>query len=447
MNRLHKGFRQHLRKGSGVIKPQAISGFPEYTPDVQLAAQTMLDGIRRQFELYGFVPIETPVIERLEVLLAKGGDTDKEMYLLSRMDPQEDAAEPKLGMHYDLTVPFARYVAQHFGSLVFPFKRYQMQPCWRGERPQEGRFRQFLQCDIDVVAVDNLPLAFDAEIPLVAYEVLAAMNVGNFAFRLSNRKIMVGYLEGLGFEGAAIQGVTRTLDKLEKIGRAKVLAMLEEQGVAAEVAPRCLEIATICTTDLSFADQVRGLGVSNERLEKGLEELTAVMKPLLAAHSGGFMADLSVTRGLDYYTGTVYEIRWTDFPKLGSIGAGGRYDDLASNYTRQKLPGVGLSLGFSRIFAKLVAEGRLPAGPKCPTKVLVTWLGETNEAALAAARGLRAKGIPTEVFHEPAKLTKQLNYANKKAIPFVYFDTDGEMKNMVSGEQVKVTVADWNLPA
>ncbi len=426
-----------------MIKPQSISGFPEYTPEVQLAAQGMLDRIRRQFELYGFVPIETPVIERLEVLLAKGGDTDKEMYLLSRMDPEVDAAEPKLGMHYDLTVPFARYVAQHFGSLVFPFKRYQIQPCWRGERPQEGRFRQFLQCDLDVVANENLPLSFDAEIPLVAYEILQEMKIGSFSFRISNRKIMVGYLEGLGFATDEIQGVTRILDKLEKIGRDKVIEALMATGVNEQKAPQCLEIATICTNDLSFADRVRALGVTNERLEQGLEELTSVMRTLIAAHPEGFLADLSVTRGLDYYTGTVYEVRWNDHPKLGSIGAGGRYDDLASHYTKQKLPGVGMSIGFSRIFSKLAASGRFAEAPKTPTQVLVTWLDGTNEKAMAAARVLRRRGIPTEVFHEPAKLTKQLNYANKKAIPYVWFDTDGEVKDMRSGEQRKASPEDF----
>jgi len=418
-----------------VIKPQSISGFPEYTPEVQLAAQGMLDRIRRQFELYGFVPIETPVVERLEVLLAKGGDTDKEMYLLARMDPEADAAEPKLGMHYDLTVPFARYVAQHFGSLVFPFKRYQIQPCWRGERPQEGRYRQFLQCDLDVVANETLPLSFDAEIPLVAYEILKDMEIGSFSFRLSNRKIMVGYLEGLGFAADEIVGVTRSLDKLEKIGRGKVIEMLQAQGVNEQKAAQCLEIATIATTDLSFAERVRSLGVQHAGLEQGLDELTQVMRTLLAAHPDGFLADLSVTRGLDYYTGTVYEVRWNDHPKLGSIGAGGRYDDLASNYTRQKLPGVGMSLGFSRIFSKLAASGRFQNAPKCPTQVLVTWLDETNEKAMRAAHTLRRRGIATEVYHEPAKLTKQLNYANKKAIPYVWFDTDSEVKDMRTGEQ------------
>lgn len=426
-----------------MIKPQSISGFPEYTPEVQLAAQGMLDRIRRQFELYGFVPIETPVVERLEVLLAKGGDTDKEMYLLTRMDPAADAAEPKLGMHYDLTVPFARYVAQHFGSLVFPFKRYQIQPCWRGERPQEGRYRQFLQCDIDIVGADSLALSFDAEIPLVGYEVLAGMDIGSFSFRLSNRKIMVGYLEGLGFASDEIQGVTRSLDKLEKIGREKVIEALMAQGVNERKAPQCLEIATICTPDLSFADKVRALGVTNERLEQGLEELTAVMRTLTAAHPEGFLADLSVTRGLDYYTGTVYEVRWNEHPKLGSIGAGGRYDDLASNYTRQKLPGVGMSLGFSRIFAKLAASGRFADAPKCPTQVLVTWLDASSEKAQHVARVLRSRGIATEVYHEPAKLTKQLNYANKKAIPYVYFDTDGEVKDMRLGEQRPVSPEDF----
>lgn len=424
-----------------LVRPQSISGFAEYLPAEQRAAQHLQDQIRRQFELYGFTPIETPVVERLEVLLAKGGDTDKEMFLLQRLDP-EGEAEAKLGLHYDLTVPFARYVAQHFGQLSFPFKRYQMQYCWRGERPQEGRYRQFLQCDIDVVALDKLALSFDSEIALVAWEVLRKLNIGDFDMRLSNRKITEGYLRGLGLgEGVPMAVVTRWLDKLEKIGPDKVVAQLKELGV--EQAERALALAQIKSRDLSFVDQVRQLGVQHQQLDQGLEEMTQVMQRLLAEHEQGFLVDLSVTRGLDYYTGSVYEIRWNEHPGLGSIGAGGRYDDLAGNYTNHHLPGVGLSLGFTRIFSKLLGSPRLPLPAPTPTQVLVTWLEPGPEKSRQVAAQLRARGICAESYHEGGKLNKQLQYANRKQIPYVLFEADMEIKDMRSGQQGPVDLANW----
>lgn len=421
-----------------LVRPKSISGFAEYLPAEQRAAQRLLQRIQRQFELYGFTPIETPAVERLEVLLAKGGDTDKEMFLLQRLDPEAES-EAKLGLHYDLTVPFARYVAQHFGQLTFPFKRYQMQPCWRGERPQDGRFRQFLQCDIDVVALDKLPLAFDSEIPLVAFEVLKSLDIGEFDFRISNRKITEGYLRGLGLgEQQPISHVTRWLDKLEKIGPEKVTQGLRELGI--EQPERALALAQIRSRDLSFVDQVKALKVQNPQLEQGLEELTQVMQRLYAEHQQGFLVDLSVTRGLDYYTGSVYEIRWNEYPTLGSIGAGGRYDDLAGNYTSHHLPGVGLSLGFTRIFSKLVSSQPLP--PPTPTQVLVTWLEESPETSRRIAAELRKQGICCESYHEGGKLQKQLQYANRKQIPFVFFEADMEIKDMRSGVQQKVRLED-----
>ena len=428
-----------------VVKPQSITGFPEYSPVAQRQAQAMLTKIRRLFELHGFTPIETPAVERLEVLLAKGGDTDKEMYILQRLEAAAEEGEAKLGLHYDLTVPFARYVAQHLGTLAFPFKRYQMQPCWRGERPQDGRFRQFLQCDIDVVNIDRLPLSFDADVPLVALEVLHSLDLGSFDFRISNRKILEGFLLGLGFgTEVPLTSITRLLDKLEKIGRAKVLEGLSQLGITSESAEQCLAIAGITARDLSFLDQVQKLGVKHDRLELGLQELATVVERLRQDVAEGVLVDLSVTRGLDYYTGSVYEIRWNDYPGLGSIGAGGRYDDLAGNYTNQNLPGVGLSLGFTRIFSKLSADGRLPKLPPTPTQVLVTWLDSDPVKAQTVARTLRGRGIASEVFHEAAKLTKQLQYAHKKEIPYVYFEVDGQIKNMVTGEQVDADPALWS---
>ncbi|MBI3926982.1 MAG: histidine--tRNA ligase [Armatimonadetes bacterium] len=425
-----------------IVKPASISGFPEFTPGVQMVAVQQLDRIRKIFELHGFVPVETPVVERLEVLLAKGGDADKEMYVLQRLHAEDDS-EASLGLHYDLTVPFARYVAQHFNELVFPFRRYQMQYCWRGERPQEGRFRQFFQCDVDVVAVDQLELSFDAEIPLVVYEALRALEIGDFDLRISNRKILQGYLEGLGVE--KVQEVTRILDKLDKIGRDNVLRALAEQGLSQELGEKSLQIGAISTRDSSFVERVLGLGVRSSLLQQGLEELAAVLDTLNRSVGGGCLADLSVTRGFDYYTGTVYEARWREFPEVGSIAAGGRYDDLASSYTNTRVPGVGMSVGFSRIFAKLAAENRLPEHlPRCPTRVLVAWLDPAGpERAREIARQLRSRGVNTEVYHRPGKIVKQLKYADRKGIPFVLFDTDAQVKDLRSGEQYAVDLERW----
>lgn len=427
-----------------IVKPSAIGGFPEYTPVQQRQAQRLLDLTRQTFELYGFTPIETPAVEKLEVLLAKGGDTDKEMFLLRRLEEEADSkGDRSLGLHYDLTVPFARYAAQHLGHLSFPFKRYQMQPCWRGERPQDGRFRQFLQCDIDVVSLDKLPMCFDAEVVLVAVAALRHFPIDGFDFRISNRKILEGFITGLSPE-LPLQLVTRILDKRDKIGLDKVRQGLLDLNLNNEQAEKCLQVASIATKDLSFVDQVLALGVRNEKLESGLNELQWLMQRLWDEGITEAQVDLAVTRGLDYYTGSVYEVRWSQFPGLGSIAAGGRYDDLAGNYTNQHLPGVGLSIGFTRIFSKLLGENRLPALPPTPTQVLITWLDEDDSKAREAARALRSRGIACEIFHESGKLTKQLNYANKKSIPYVYFDTDGEMKNMTSGQQGKVDLSHWS---
>ncbi len=425
-----------------VLKPKAISGFPEYSPAVQWVADLLVARIRKTFELHGFVPIETPAVERLEVLQAKGGDVDKEMYVLQRLHAVEGADKPKYGLHYDLTVPFARYVAAHFNELVFPFKRYQIQPCWRGERPQEGRYRQFVQCDIDVVCVESLPLVFDCEVPLIMYEALRALEIGPIEFRISNRKILQGYLAGLGI--TSIQAVTRILDKLDKIGSDQVLAALIDDGIPSDTARQALRLAEISASDSTFRDQVHSLGVTSSLMEKGLDELEEVIDFLNRVIPGAVKADLSVTRGFDYYTGTVYEVTWPEFPEIGSIAAGGRYDDLASCYTKTKLPGVGMSLGFSRIFGKLVSTGRLPKVPPCPTTVLVTWLDASGpQKAHRLARKLRSRGINTEVYHRPGKLVRQLKYADKKGIPYVVFDTDEEVKDMRTGEQMPFDVDTW----
>ena len=435
-----------------IYRPRPISGFPEWLPEQRLVEQRWMDHIRTVFESYGFCSIETPSVEELDVLTAKG-EVDKEIYTIQRLQADEaDKSEARLALHFDVTVPFARYVAQHFNDLDFPFKRYQMQRVWRGERPQDGRFREFYQCDIDVINVDHLPLHFDAEIPAVAMKCVAGLNIGPIRLHVSNRKILDGYLAGLGIEDRV--PVIRILDRFDKIGSDGVTAALEaELGFDADSAAKCLALASIQTTDGGFADQVRGLGVEHDTLTEGLEELSFVIDYLNRALPGAdILADLSIARGFDYYTGTVYEGRFTEHPGFGSVLAGGRYDDLAGSYINRKLPGVGISIGLTRIFGKMVSEGTLPIGAKTPTEILVVLPTEDRRAMVAdTARQLRDRGHKVEMFHGPVKIARQIAYASKKGIPYVWFppfddDQHHEVKDMTSGVQQAADPASWTMP-
>jgi histidyl-tRNA synthetase len=433
-----------------IYKPKPVSGFPEWLPEHRAVEMDWMDKIRGVFESYGFCNIETPAVEEIDVLLAKG-ETDKEIYTITRL--QADAADDKearLALHFDLTVPMARYVAQHFGDLVFPFKRYQIQKSWRGERPQKGRFREFYQCDIDVINIDNLPLHFDAELPAVMYEAYTKLGIPPVELRLSNRKIVMGYLQGLGVND--VMSVTRQLDKLDKIGPDGVIATLAGQGIPEATAKKCLAIAEIRTDDASFGERLAALGVKHELMEKGVEELGFVMRNLLHLPKGSVKADLSIIRGFDYYTGTILEAYLKD-TTFGAVGSGGRYDDLAGSFIHQKLPGIGVSIGVTRLFSKMLDEGLVKPGPKAPTEVLVILPEESRrgEAALTA-QTLRARGLKVEMFHSDAKLKRQLAYAEKKGIPFVWFPPfkDGqphEVKNMSTGEQAQAKPEDWRIKA
>jgi histidyl-tRNA synthetase len=434
-----------------IYKPQPISGFPEWLPEVRIIEQQWFDHIRRVFESYGFCSIETPSVEALDVLRAKG-EVDKEIYVIERLHKEEsDDSEARLALHFDQTVPFARYVAQHFNELVFPFKRYQMQRVWRGERPQAGRFREFYQCDIDVIGVDQLPLHFDAEMPAIIWDVLSGlkgMEKQSIQLRISNRKILIGYCEGLGIE--TVEDVIRSIDKLEKIGVDAVQKQLHEHGLNDEQAAAILEMAQIKTADPAV---IRAFAVQahkryNITLE-GVEELAFVMEQLAHLPKDAAVADLSIVRGLDYYTGTVYETVFTDDPTYGSICSGGRYDDLAGSYISRHLPGVGISIGFSRLFDRLRLEGVFETGAKSPAHVLVVLPREDLRAlASQTAQTLRARGFNVEQYHAPQKLQKQLAYAEKKGIDYVWFPPfeDGqphEIKNMKAGIQTPADPSAW----
>lgn len=435
-----------------IVRPAPVSGFTEWLPEVRLIELAWIDRIRDAFERYGFCSIETPSVEALEVLMAKG-ETSQEVYTLRRLQGGEDDSDARLGLHFDLTVPFARYVAQHFNDLVFPFKRYQIQRVWRGERPQEGRYREFTQCDIDIINVDHVPLYFDAELPRIVHEILTGLGIGPFSIDFNNRKVLQGFYEGLGVNDPV--AVIRAVDKLDKIGEAGVAAILTgKAGLSEEQTRACLKLAQVRGTDSSVVEQVAALGPKSDLLAEGLEELAYVMEALSDLPEGSIRADLSIARGLDYYTGTVYEGKLLDYPTYGSICSGGRYENLAGSFIRRSLPGIGISIGLTRIFAKLLAEGKLPVGgPKCPSDVLV--VVPSNERARLAgqtAAELRARGLKVELYHEADKLGRQIRYASRKRIPFLWFPPfeDGkphEVKDMTSGEQVLADPATWTRPA
>lgn len=439
------GARAIFRAAMSKIAP--ISGFPEWLPEQRMIEQRVLDTIRAKFESFGFAPIETRAVEPLEQLLAKG-ETDKEIYVLRRLQAGDDEENKNLGLHYDLTVPFARYVTQFKSELQFPMKRYQIQKVWRGERPKEGRFREFYQADIDVVAENELPLWFDAEVPLLIHEVLRALPFPPVRLHLNNRKVLEGAGRALGLED--LTPVLRTVDKLDKIGEAGVTEALTTQlGLTPSQIDPLLALTRVVTPDASFAEKVRALGLKHEVLDKGLDELTFVMDTLRELPEGSAVADLHIARGFDYYTGTVYEATLLGHEAMGSVCSGGRYDSLVGTGTGWKLPGVGISIGVSRILGRLFGQKLLTSNRRVPTVVLVALHDEpSRKGALTVARTLRERGIAAEVFHSPVKYGKQMDYASRKGIPYVWFPPRAEgatheVKDIRAGAQSSVDLATW----
>ena len=426
-------------------KVAPISGFPEFLPADRLVEQRFLDVIRTTFELHGFTSIETRSIEPIERLRAQGADTDKEIYAISRLGGK--AEESRWGLHFDLTVPFARYVLENAGHLEFPFRRYQIQKAWRGERPQEGRYREFTQADIDIVDIGRLAPHFEAELPLVIADVFAGFPIGDFVISVNNRKIANGFYHGIGLTD--VMGTLRILDKLDKIGAEGVTSLLTAAGATPDQISAALGLASIRTADLGFVDEVRALGVTHPLLEEGLSELTAVMTTALAHAPGRVVANLRIARGLDYYTGTVYETHLVGRESWGSICSGGRYDALASD-GRTTYPGVGISIGVTRILGLLLGSGLLRGTRSTPAVVLIALADEATRAdATAIATALRARGIPCEVAPNADKFGKQIRYADRRGIPHVWFSTaDGEqVKDIRSGVQVAADPATWTPPA
>ncbi len=437
-------------------KPTPLSGFPELLPAQRFVEQHVTDSLRRTFELHGFASLETRAVEPMDQLLRKG-ETSKEVYVLRRLQAEDAEAgtDAGMGLHFDLTVPFARYVLENAGKLEFPFRRYQIQKAWRGERPQEGRYREFTQADIDVVMRDELPFHFDVEVARVMAEALSPLPLPPMRLRVNNRKLIEGFYRGIGAPDPA--GVITIVDKLDKLPRDAVAALLvSEGGLSDKQAEQCLELATIETTDSSFVDQVRALGVADELLDTGIEELTAVVEGCAAVNSDRFqvVASLSLARGLDYYTGTVFEIYMDGFENLKSVGGGGRYDALASD-GRTTYPGVGISFGISRTLVPLMSRGLLGSDRSVPSAVLVALTDEeSREASDRVAQRLRARGIPTEVAAAAQKFGKQIRYAERRGIPYVWFPAHGtadaevsdQVKDIRSGEQVDADPDTWNPP-
>ena len=427
------------------IKPRTLSGFMELQPDKQVQMDKMRAVLAETYARYGFTPLDTPAIEAAEVLLAKGGgETEKQIYRFTKGDSD-------LALRFDLTVPLAKYVAANYGQLTFPFRRYQIGKVWRGERAQRGRFREFYQADIDIIGDGALDILNEAEIPAIIYDTFTRLGLHRFRIRVNNRKVLNGFFAILGLSEQA-GDVLRTIDKLDKIGADKVRELLTDTcGVTAEQADEILRFIACPGTSadkLAFLEQYRG---RSDVFDTGLDELRTVVGylPAFGVPEENFELDLTIARGLDYYTGTVYETVLLDHPEVGSICSGGRYDDLAGYYTNKSLPGVGISIGLTRLFYILQEQNMISdAVLTAPADVLILPMTDDLSAAVSLASMLRAGGLRVQLYSEKKKFKAKIGYADKLGIPFVIFLGEDEiaqnvcaLKNMVTGVQEAVTQA------
>lgn len=433
-----------------MVTPTPLSGFPEFLPEHRIVEQQVLDELRRTFELWGFASIETRAVEPLTQLLRKG-EIDKEVYAVRRLHADADDVDT-LALHFDLTVPFARYVLENAGKLKFPFRRYQIQKAWRGERPQDGRYREFTQADVDIVGAGSLAFHHDVEVASAMAAALRRLPLPPLTVQVNNRRLLEGFFLGLGIVDTG--AVMRAVDKLDKLPAEAVQQLLvSSAGVNVETANRCLALAAVNGSADDVVAGVRELGVVHELLDQGLEELVAVLSGA-ARHSDDqvwVVGDLRIARGLDYYTGTVFETRMAGFEHLGSVCSGGRYESLASD-GNAFYPGVGISLGVTRLLAPLFARGLLRASRSVPSAVLVAVMAESRRGVAddVAAR-LRARGIACEVSADDAKFGRQIRTADRRGIPFVWFtpaDDDGthQVKDIRSGDQAEADPDTWSPP-
>ena len=439
-----------------MIKPRTPAGTLELLPGEQRAFNRMLEVIGRNFRRFGFLPIETPVFELTDVLLTKtGGETERQVYFVQSTGALEQGAAPELALRFDLTVPLARYVAEHEHQLAFPFRRYKIQRVYRGERAQKGRFREFYQCDIDVIGKDVLAVRYDAEIPAVIYAVFSDLAIGAFTIALNNRKILRGFFDAIGISEPGLQAlVLREIDKLDKRGAEAVAQTLKGEGFGfgADVIEHILGFVT--TRSSTHASALAILADLKRRFPEtadGVEEMTVVLDMMknLGVPETHYALNFSIARGLDYYTGTVYETTLNDFPQIGSICSGGRYENLASHYSKSKLPGVGISIGASRLFWQLREAGLIKSDDQSHMVLIGLMHDDDLPEALAIARELRTAGIDCEVQLEAKKLAKQFQYADKVGFSYMILYGESEraksvvsLKNLTTGKQVEIARAD-----
>ena len=426
-----------------IIKPRTLSGFMELLPEKQQRFETMAEILRRTYASYGFAPLDTPAIEDAQILLAKGGgETEKQIYRFQKGDSD-------LALRFDLTVPLAKYVALHYSELAFPFRRFQISKVYRGERAQRGRFREFYQADIDIIGDGKLDILNEAEIPAIIYKVFRGFGLTRFQIHVNNRKILNGFYTMLGLTEKS-GDIMRTVDKLDKIGADKVkLILLEDCGLTEAQADEILKFIAIRGANGEVISALEGYAGKNEMFDQGLSELKAVTSNLSAfgVPEENFAVDLTIARGLDYYTGTVYETTLLDHPEIGSVCSGGRYDNLAGYYIDKALPGVGISIGLTRLFYVLDEQGLLnPALPSAPADALVLPMTENPAPAIALAETLRASGLRIQLYCEQKKFKQKMAYANKLAVPYAVLLGEDEInegvcsvKDMRTGEQLKLT--------
>ena len=425
------------------VIPRTLPGFMELLPQEQILFNNMYDTIKKVYERFGFLPIDTPTIELSEVLLAKaGGETEKQIYRFNKGDND-------LSLRFDLTVPLARYTAEHYNELVFPFKRYQMSKVFRGERPQKGRFREFYQCDIDVIGQEALDLMFDAEIPTVIYNVFQELNIGKFTIRINNRKILNGFFSSLELEKQA-SDILRIIDKIDKIGSEEVTRELLDFNIDNDIVKKIMKFISIKGSNYEVIESLKKLKIDNEHFEQGIEELNEVINGMrdFNVPEDYFKIDLTIARGLDYYTGTVYETLLDDYPRLGSVCSGGRYENLTGYYTDEKLPGIGISIGLTRLFSQLKEIELIENSKRSLTQVLVIPFDRKDiQYTLSLASKIRNSGINTDVYYQNKGMKQKMKYADRLDIPYVILIGENEvkenkamLKNMLTGEQQLLSI-------
>lgn len=424
------------------VNPRTLSGFMELSPNDQIEFNRIKKIIEDTYKLYGFYPLDTPVIEYSSVLLAKaGGETEKQIYRFNKGDND-------LSLRFDLTVPLAKYVSLKYNELLFPFKRYQIGKVFRGERPQKGRFREFYQCDIDVIGDGELSLMYDAEIPSIIYDIFTKMNIGKFVIRINNRKILNGFFEYLNLSDK-YQDILRIIDKMEKVSESDLIDMLKEIDLTDEIIDKILSFVKIKGTNGEVLNSLKGLNISNETFLNGINELETVINSLrtMNINEEYFMIDLTIARGLDYYTGTVYETKLVDHPQMGSVCSGGRYDDLATFYTDKKLPGVGISIGLTRLFYQLKENGLIKNEDDSVVDVMILPMIEEYKVPLEISKKLRNIGISTSICYINKKFKSKIKYADSMNVKYSIIIGEDEINNnvvtikdMYKNEQTQINI-------